>query len=158
MREVSHHTRKDCACRKRSNGLFNDVEFLENSRKSQHCKSDWVIEKELRGMENKRVLNCLQHAVNRAHNNAFPYAEHIRKQHNGKHRRKRDRAAFCHREKLHVRKRECKCDGDCGVSHLTRGERTVAFRENGCGDDKDKNKHDCANIKPRLLICSTAFS
>ena len=150
MREISQRTRKNCADRKCGSGLFDDVEFLENSRKSRHCKSDRVIQEELRGVDNPRILYCLQHAVNRTDDNTFSYAEHIRKQHKRKHRRKGYRAALRQREKLYVRKRERKRDGNCGIRHLTRGERTVAFRENGCGDDKDKNKHDCADIKPCL--------
>lgn len=50
---------------------FDDVEFLENSRKSRHCKSDRVIQEELRGVDNPRILNRLQHAVNRTNDNTF---------------------------------------------------------------------------------------
>ena len=157
MREISQRTRKNCADRKCGSGLFDDVEFLENSRKSQHCKSNRVIQEELRRVNNFRFLNCLQHAVNRTDDNTFSYAEHIRKQHNGKHRRKGYRAALRQREKLYVRKCESKSQRNCGISHLTRGERSVAFRKYYRTNNKNGDKCDCADIKPRLgCSCVTA--
>ena len=83
-----------------------DVHVFQNARKSRHRKCDGVIQKELRGVNDVRILQRLQNAVYEADEQAFLCAVDIREKHDGKKRNKRYAAALRQIPEFDIRKRE----------------------------------------------------
>ncbi len=144
MRCKTQHARYDGAERKLHLRYF--FEFLhscEHARYADCGKGDGVIQKELRGVNEPRILHRLQYAVHKSRINALAHAEHVRIEHERKKRRKRDRTALRHGPQLDIREGEAHRNAHGGVGNGFGIEfLLLAPAAENCDESDDKRNAD----------------
>lgn len=100
----------------RAHIVFEQSKVANTARKPYRRERHGIIERELRGVDNPRILYRLQNSVYQADEHAPATAEHERKQHKRKHGRESNAPAHGHFKQSHIRQRKAQRHADGGES------------------------------------------
>ncbi len=161
MASVSQHHGKHAAEQER-NHLFvlEHALFHKYTADADKTESERIVEQELHRVNDERVLQRLQYAVNRAHDKSPSRAEHTAVNHKRKKTCERNRSALRQFEKFCIRQRKRKRDRDCAVNDRA-SVAHLALVADEPHHHHHHHKHDCGHdhsdeVCVRVIVCNIA--
>lgn len=153
VRDKSADACDDCAERKLYlREIFKRFYIGERACKTDCGKRDGIIEKELSGVKDIRILYRLHNAVNHACENALLRAEHESVDHEGKEGSDRDRTALRHFCDTEIGKRKAERDADARIcDRLGTRFLFVSFVENKSEHDDERGEKHRRDVKADRL-------
>ena len=153
MRRKAEHAGNDRAERElQLRKFFQLLRVRKHTRKPDAGKGDGIIEKELRGVDDPRILNDLQQSVHGARHCALFRAEHERVQHEGQERGDGHRAALRHMDGRDVGERKAHRNTYCGIGDGfgVKSALVASVEEDGADGDRG-NKYRGADVEDNAL-------